>query len=53
MSDNYVHGFVYWLRAKGVDPHEFATSYMLRTNQLGYAPDLQASVHEFIRKARG
>jgi hypothetical protein len=51
MPDNYVHGFVHWLRNLGVDPHEFAYSYVQRTDELGYAPDLAMAVREFTLKA--
>lgn len=43
-----VRGYVKWLRDKGIDAHEFAKSYVDRTEQLGYAPSLAESVHEFV-----
>lgn len=49
-SDYYVPGFVSWLRNKGVDVHEFATAYVERTSQLGYAPDLKVSAEEFVKE---
>lgn len=46
-----VHKYVMWLRNKGLDVHEFATSYVNRTAELGYAPNLDLSVQEFMREA--
>lgn len=47
-SDLTVKGYVKLLRDKGIDVHEFATSYVNRTVQLGYAPNLHMSVQEFV-----
>jgi hypothetical protein len=43
-----VRGYVKWLRDKGVDVHEFAKSYVDRTEQLGYPPALSQCIHEFV-----
>lgn len=40
--------YVEQIRKSKRDPHEFATSYVKRTAQLGYAPDLGAMVREFL-----
>lgn len=48
MSGIFVHGHVKSLRDRGLDVHEFATEYVNRTEQLGYAPDLAMSVREFM-----
>lgn len=50
MPENFVDGYVHYLRSHGADPHAFATAYMNRTEQLGYAPDLSVAVHEFINR---
>lgn len=52
MPENFVHGYVHYLRRHGVDPHEFATEYVERTEQLGYAPDLTIAVREFVDSVR-
>lgn len=49
----YVEGFVAWLRQRGLDAHEFAKSYVDRTEQLGYAPDLKLAAEEFVREMVG
>ena len=48
MPDNFVRGFAHWIADKGADPHEFAKTYVDRTEQLGYAPDLKAAAQEFV-----
>lgn len=50
IPDNYVHGYVAVLRSWGFDAHEFATEYVHRTAQLGYAPDLKMAVKEFVKE---
>jgi len=52
MPENFVHGYVHYLRRHGVDPHAFATAYVERTERLGYAPDLTIAVREFIDRRR-
>lgn len=47
-----VKGYVKWLRDRGVDVHEFATSYAARTELLGYPPDLAESVRDFYGQKR-
>lgn len=42
-----IHRHLMWLRNRGMDVHEFATSYVNRTVELGYAPDLEMSASEF------
>jgi hypothetical protein len=49
VTDLTVKGYVKWLRDRGVDVHEFAKSYVDRTEQLGYPPNLGDAVHEFVR----
>lgn len=50
IPDNYVQGYVSVLRSWGFDAHEFATEYVKRTDQLGYAPDLKMAVREFVKE---
>lgn len=52
VTDLTVKGYVKWLRDRGVDVHEFAKSYVDRTEQLGYPPNLGDAVHEFVRAPR-
>lgn len=47
-----VKGYVHWLRSKGVDPHEFAESYVRRTTLLGYPPDIAESAIQFVTEKR-
>jgi hypothetical protein len=47
-----VKGYVKWLRDRGIDVHEFAKSYVDRTEQLGYPPSLADSVQEFVSVVR-
>lgn len=49
MSDNFVRGMAHWVANKGLDPHEFATAYVNRTSELGYAPDLRMMAESFVR----
>lgn len=44
-----VRGYVHLLRSKGKDVHEFSTAYVNRTIQLGYPPNLDMSVKEFLK----
>jgi hypothetical protein len=53
MPENFVRGFAHWVANKGVDPHEFAKSYVDRTVQLGYAPDLKQAAQEFVSERIG
>jgi hypothetical protein len=53
MSENFVRGLAHWVANKGVDPHEFAKSYVDRTVQLGYAPDLKVAAQEFVSERIG
>lgn len=50
MPENFVRGFVEWVANKGMDPHEFSTEYVKRTEELGYAPDIKMCAEEFMRE---
>lgn len=50
MPDNYAAGFVDWIVRKGLDPHEFSTAYVERTEQLGYPPDLHLCAQMFVKE---
>ncbi len=47
-----VKHYVDKLRVMRLNPHEFATSYVHRTAELGYAPDLFESFSEFVAEKR-
>lgn len=50
VPEHYVKGYVSYIRNAGFDPHEFATEFVQRTTQLGYAPDLKMAVKEFVKE---
>lgn len=52
MNPGMVSHYVDKLRVMQLDAHEFATSYVRRTSELGYAPDLFESFSEFVRGKR-
>lgn len=47
VDPSMVSSFVTKLHKFGLDAHEFATEYVNRTAELGYAPDLGESILEF------
>lgn len=48
VQDSTVKGVVNYLSSHGLDPHEFATSFVNRTATLGYAPNILMCLKEFL-----
>jgi hypothetical protein len=50
VHDSTVRAVVNYVTSRGLDPHEFATSFVNRTATLGYPPNIMMCLKEFLKE---